>query len=96
MSHELYTDGIGEVAITGPVVRIDLLTLSLEDRDEKGQPKPVLCQRVVMPVEGLLRSYAVLTRVMRELEKRGVVRRTDVAPVDTAAASGAPGSPNFP
>jgi hypothetical protein len=96
---ELFTDGIGEVAITGPVVRIDLLTLSLEDRDEKGQPKPVPCQRVVMPIEGMLRSYAVLTQVMRELEKRGLVRRAEAPAGDAGAVSptaSGPASPNFP
>ena len=102
MTRELYSEGIGEVAITGSVARLDLLTLSLEERDEKGQPKLVLRKRVVMPIEGFLRSYAVLTQAMKELEKKGVIRKLDqagqeVGSTTVAPASARPGStsPNF-
>jgi hypothetical protein len=98
MTNELYSEGIGEVAVTGPVVRLDLLTLSLEQRDDKGQPKLVLCQRVVMPVEGLIRSYAVLSQAMQELEKRGVVRKHQAPEVPARQQAGPkppPSSPNF-
>lgn len=96
MTNELYSEGIGEVAITGSVVRLDLLTLSLEDRDDKGQPKLVLRKRVVMPIDGFLRSYAVLSQVVKELEKRGVVRKAEQPEVSTQSAQkGAPQSPNF-
>lgn len=96
MSNELYSEGIGEVAITGPVVRLDLLTLSLEDRDEKGQPKLVLRKRVVMPIDGFLRSFVVMSQAMQELEKRGVVRKVDAPEKEaTPATKGPPSSPNF-
>jgi hypothetical protein len=102
MTKEIYSDGIGEVAVTGPVVRLDLLTLSPEERDDKGQPKLVLRKRVVMPVDGFLRSYAVLTQVMKELEKKGLIRKLDEAGGDVelpTATSGSkkapPASPNF-
>lgn len=98
MTKELYSEGIGEVAITGSVARVDLLTLSLDDRDEKGQPKLVLCQRVVMPVDGLIRSYAVLAQAMQELEKRGVVRKHQTPEVPGQQSAGTkppPSSPNF-
>jgi hypothetical protein len=97
---ELYSEGIGEVVITGSVVRLDLLTLSLEERDEKGQPKLVLRKRVVMPIDGFLRSFGVMTQAMRELEKRGVVRKVESPPETAGGASGGgqqtrPSSPNF-
>jgi hypothetical protein len=96
MANELYSEGIGEVVVTGSVVRLDLLTLSPEQRDEKGQPKLVLRKRVVMPIDGFLRSYAVLAQAMKELEKRGVVRKLDVPEKDAGGASKAPpNSPNF-
>jgi hypothetical protein len=95
MTKELYSEGIGEVAVTGSVVRLDLLTLSLEERDEKGQPRLVLRQRVVMPIEGLMRSHAVLTQAMKELEKRGFVRKVDTPGPGAGPASKAPASPNF-
>ncbi len=97
MAKEIYSEGIGEVAITGPVVRLDLLTLSLEERDDKGQPKLVLRKRVVMPIDGFLRSYAVLSQAMQELEKRGVVRKVEQPEVkaQSTAAKSTPSSPNF-
>lgn len=95
MSNEIYSEGIGEVAITGPVVRLDLVTLSLEDRDDKGQPKLVLRQRVVMPIDGFLRSFAVLGQAMQELEKRGVVRKIDTHGKEVAVSKALPTSPNF-
>jgi hypothetical protein len=102
MTSELYSEGIGEVAITGSVVRLDLLTLSLEERDDKGQPKLVLRKRVVMPIDGFLRSYAVLTQAMKELEKKGVIRKLEQAGQDVGSTTVAPASgklgrssPNF-
>jgi len=95
MSGELYSEGIGEVAITGQVVRLDLLTLALDERDDKGQPKLVLRKRVVMPIDGFLRSFAVMSQAMQELEKRGVVRKIDAAEKDAASPKAPPSSPNF-
>ena len=96
MTKEFYSEGIGEVAVTGSVVRLDLLTLSLEERDDKGQPKLVLRKRVVMPMDGFLRSYAVLSQAVAELEKKGVIRKAEagVQPV-SAAGKAPPTSPNF-
>jgi hypothetical protein len=95
MVKELYCEGIGEIAITGSVVRMDLLSLSLEERDDKAQPKLVLRKRVVMPIDGFLRSFAVLSQAVQELEKRGVVRKVDTSGKGTPASKGPPGSPNF-
>lgn len=97
MTKEIYSEGIGEVAITGSVVRLDLLTLSLEERGDKGQPKLVLRKRVVMPIDGFLRSFAVLGQAMQELEKRGVVSKVKQPEVNaqSAAPKSAPSSPNF-
>lgn len=98
MTREIYSEGVGEVAITGSVVRLDLLTLSLEERDDKGQPKLVLRKRVVMPIDGFLRSFAVLSQAMQELEKRGVVRKVEqgeAATRDVPPKGGLSSSPNF-
>ena len=39
MNQELYADGIGEITVTGSIVRIDLVSLSATERDEKNNPK---------------------------------------------------------
>ena len=96
MTKELFCEGVGEVAITGSVVRLDLVTLSLEERDDRGQPKLILRKRVVMPIEGFLRSYGVIGQAMAELEKKGVIRKAEGG-VPPAAPGGKspPSSPNF-
>ena len=92
MEEERFADAIGEIGITGPVVRMDLVSLSATEKDDKNQPKPVFRQRIVMPVEGFVRSFALMAQVMQQLEKQGVLKRQE--PPAGAEAS-APKSKNF-
>ncbi len=73
MPEELYADRIAEIAVTGTVVRLDLMSLSATERDANKQPKPVFRQRVVMPVEGFVQSYALMAQVMQDFEKKGLI-----------------------
>ena len=75
MSEERYADAIGEVALVGSTVRLDLMSLSQTEKDENGKPKLVFRQRVVMPVDGFLHSFGLMVRVMQQLEKQGVIKR---------------------
>ena len=75
MSDERYADAIGEISLVGSTVRLDLVSLSHTEKDDKGQPKPVFRQRIVMPVDGFLQSFGLMTRVMQQLEKQGVIKR---------------------
>src|SRR5262245_37893793 len=95
MSDERYADGIGEVTLTGPVVRIDLVSFSATEKDDKKQPKPVFRERIVMPVDGFVRSFAIMAQVMQQLEKQGVIRRQagDGAPAVVAPAAPAAATP---
>ncbi len=98
MSDELYADRIAEIAVTGSVVRLDLMSLSATERDANKQPKPVFRQRVVMPVEGFVQSYALMTQVMQDLEKKGLIRRGEPAEKAggiTLKPAGGDGPPNF-
>lgn len=97
MNPELFADRIGEIALTGPLARIDLVSLSVTDRDAEGKPKNEFRQRVVMPVEGFVQSYALMTQVMQQLEKMGLISRTPAAgaPAIEAARPAAAQSPNF-
>ncbi|MBI3896316.1 MAG: hypothetical protein HY313_10355 [Acidobacteria bacterium] len=97
MSDELYADRIAEIAVTGTVVRLDLMSLSVTERDANKQPKPVFRQRVVMPVEGFVQSFALMTQVMQELEKKGLIRRgepPEKAGGATIKPAGGDGPPN--
>ena len=60
MSDELFVDGVGEVVITGMVVRIDLVAFNTSDRNEQGRPKGEVRQRIVMPVDGFVRAVQTL------------------------------------
>ena len=98
MTHEIFADRVGEIALTGSVVRLDLMSLSATERDEKNQPKLEFRQRIVIPAEGFVQSFALMAQMMQELEKKGLIRRADPAakPVEAAMPSPAgPASPNF-
>lgn len=75
MIEERYADTFGEVFLTGPVVRFDLVSFSPSERDGNNQPKAVVRERIVMPVDGFVRAFGVMGQVMQQLEKQGVVKR---------------------
>ena len=94
MTAELFADSLGGISITGGVVRMDLVSLSSSEKDEKGQPKPVFRQRLIMPVEGFVQSFSLMAQVMQQLEKSGVIKKAP-AQGDKPTADVKPNSPNF-
>lgn len=98
---EVYADAIGEITVTGTIVRIDLVSLSPTMRDDTGQHVPEHRQRVVMSLEGFANSFDVLQKAMNGLIEAGAIRRNE--PEDIAATAPKPngngarqnGSPNF-
>jgi hypothetical protein len=92
MSQELYADQIAEVTVTGSVVRIDLVSLSATERDEQQQPKAVFRQRIVMPLDGFIRSFRLMGQVVKQLGTRTneQPKTTAANPQTTAPASAAP------
>ena len=97
MSQEFYTDGFANIAVTGTVVRVDLMSMTGQDKD--GKPSFEVKQRVVMPLDGFLRSFSMSEDVVNKLMKAGIVnkRTPDAAPGPTVEVStpGGPKSPNF-
>ncbi len=75
MQNEIYADAIGEITVTGPIVRIDLVSLSATQRDDINQPLPEFRQRIVMSIEGFANSYEVLQKAMNGLLEAGAIRR---------------------
>jgi hypothetical protein len=66
MSSELHADGIGEITVTGAVVRIDLMSLAVIERDGQNNPKPAFRQRILMPVEaGAVRRLSDVRKIPR-------------------------------
>ena len=89
MSEELFVDGIGEVVITGMVVRIDFMTLDPSKRDEHGRPTPGLRQRVVMPIDSFVRAAETLSGTLKKMESLGVIKKKAGGGVAVEAAPSA-------
>jgi len=94
MEQDVFADSIGEISVTGSVVRIDLVSLSPTERDADKKPKAVFRQRVVMPIEGFVQSFALMAQVMQQFEKAGVVKKGE-AKSGKPVADIKPNSPNF-
>lgn len=75
MDKELYADGMSEITVTGSIVRIDLMSLSATERDEKNNPKPVFRQRIIMPVEAFANAVDLMQKALGGLVEAGAVRR---------------------
>ena len=102
MHSEVYSDGIGEITVSGSVVRIDLVSLSPNERDAQNNPKPVFRQRIVMPLDVFANSAELMQKVLQGLVDAGAVTRTGATPAtvghDAAARPAQRGlnaSPNF-
>lgn len=98
MTPELFADRIVEIAVTGSVVRLDLGSFSTTSKDTNNQPTLELRQRIIMPAEGFIQSFALMTKLMQDLEKRGLIRRAEApgtSPETPGASAGSPLSPNF-
>jgi len=87
MAEELYSDGFANITVTGTIVRIDLMALA--GQDAQGKPRFEVRRRLVMPIDGFLRSYAMAEDVVNKLTKAGIVnkRTPPPAPGPTIEAS---------
>ena len=93
MAEELYSDGFANIVVTGSIVRIDLMALA--GQDAQGKPRFEVRRRLVMPLDGFLRSYAMADGVVTKLTKAGIVnkRNPPSEPGPTIEASAAPAAP---
>ncbi len=91
MHDEIYADGVGEITVTGNIVRIDLVSLSPTQRDANNNPKAVFRQRLIMPVDGFANTAELMKKVLGGLVESGVVKMQPAPQPTTAAAL--PGGP---
>ncbi|HSG94174.1 MAG TPA: hypothetical protein VLA28_01550 [Afifellaceae bacterium] len=75
MSEELFADGIGNIAVTGMVIRFDLMALDRSQRDDQNRPQPAVRQHVVMPIDGFLQAFQTLGGTVAKLEEAGIIRK---------------------
>ena len=75
MHDEVYTDGVGEVTIAGSVVRVDLMSYSVTERDANNQPVLAFRQRLIFPVAAFANSVELMQKALAGLVEAGTVRR---------------------
>ena len=96
--NEQFADGIGEITLVGGMVRIDLVSLSVNQKDNKGNPALEFRQRIVMPPDGFLRSFNAMQNLVDQLVEAGVVSKNqntnEPSPAPRANPE-PPKSPNF-
>ena len=71
---DLYVDGFRNIAVQGPVVRIELANFAGTSGSDEDKVL-VTSNRVVMPVETMLRLHASLTQVIDQLEDKGLLKK---------------------
>ena len=77
MIQDVFTDGVGNIHVTGNVVRLDFISLNPNQKNELGQPIYNVTQRIVMPLEGFIQSLALQENIVKQLVDAGVLKRTE-------------------
>jgi hypothetical protein len=75
MSDEIFIDQIIDIAVTSGVVRMDMGAFSPTERGADGKAVMRFKQRVVMPIDGFLKSEGMIQRLIDVLVENGVVTR---------------------
>lgn len=77
----LYADRILNLAITGPLVRLELGVVQMPESNNGQAPKIVPAQTLVMPLDGFVNSFGMMEQMMKKLAENGVVtaRKPDEA-----------------
>ncbi len=90
-NRESYADGIGEITLSGGMVRMDLVTLQGSQKDSENKPKLQQSQRIIMPADGFLRSFSAMENLVKQLIDAGLVKPRDGDKNQSSDAK----SPNF-
>jgi hypothetical protein len=92
MTDEVFADGVSEINIAGGIVRINFVSLSAAQKDDKGNPARELRQRIVITPQGVLELYGALQQVIEKLVQTGVLQRRpdNAAAIENAQRGGLP------
>jgi hypothetical protein len=75
MNKELFADAVSAVHMTGNIVRIDLMSLQPHLKSQNGQPVFDVSQRIIMPLDGFVQSFAVMEKAINQMVEVGVLKR---------------------
>ena len=90
MTDQIYSDDVGAITVSGPIVRFDLMIQSATEKDAQGKPKLVVSHRVIMPIDAFLRTATRMQSSVQDLVKKGVITRSPksaAAPKDQAPSA---------
>lgn len=74
MNQEIFADGISGIHVTGGLVRIDLMSVQPQLKSENGQPVVEINKRIIMPLDGFVRSLEIQQDILRQLVDGGVLK----------------------
>ena len=90
MSNQVFADEVGDIVVSGTIVRFDLMIRSATEKEPDGKPKLVLQQRVIMPIDSFLRAVNLMHGSVQDMLKKGVISRAPkkgAAPNDPVSSS---------
>lgn len=80
-----FADTVLNLSVTGPLVRMDLGTLTpLTGADGKQELRATPTQQVVMPLEGFVRAFGMQERLVKKLLADGVLKPQPAEAADPA------------
>ncbi|KAF0165883.1 MAG: hypothetical protein FD157_1059 [Rhodocyclaceae bacterium] len=85
--NDIFADTFNGIAVTGNLVRIDLATLVPETGGQNVPPQFETRQRLVMPIDGFLRAFALSEDVMKKMMAAGIVTQRGTQPPQAAATT---------
>ena len=69
MEQQIYCDGIGRISVIEGMVRLDLYSFSPSETDANGSPRPVLSHRIVMGMDGFMRSSEKVVEAVKMISQ---------------------------
>jgi hypothetical protein len=72
-THSVFADRIVNIAVTGPLVRLELGVLH-PPKAQGEQPQLLPAQTLVMPLDGFLASFGMLEALTKKLIADGVIK----------------------
>ena len=72
---QIYADEMGSVAVTGAIVRIELVVQSVGEQRPDSKPTFVAQQQLIMPIDGFLRAVMRMQGVVQDFEKKGLIKK---------------------
>jgi hypothetical protein len=81
--NETFVDGLGNVAVQAALARIELTQLTSLPAEGK-QPEFAVTGRLVMSIETFLKMHQSFGEVVKQLESKGLIRKTDEQPAIAA------------